>query len=226
MAENILSIFIDESGDFGPYASETPFYIVAMVLHNQSINICPHINKLDEHLVKLEHEKHPLHIGPLIRKEKIYIDQPREHRKKLFNAMFHFARTVPFEYICAIVDKKDCADKVELNAKLTTSIAKIIQAQSEYLRSFDKIIIYYDNGQTELTHILTTLFNTLFFNVEFRKVFPSEYKLFQVADLICTMELINEKIQRNRFSHSEKDFFESTSTFKKNYYKSIACKRL
>lgn len=39
MAEKILSVFIDESGDFGPYDSHAPFYLVAMVLHNQDINI-------------------------------------------------------------------------------------------------------------------------------------------------------------------------------------------
>ena len=31
----ILSVFIDESGDFGPYDFHAPFYLVAMVLHNQ-----------------------------------------------------------------------------------------------------------------------------------------------------------------------------------------------
>lgn len=39
MTERILSVFIDESGDFGSYDSHAPFYLVAMVLHNQDINI-------------------------------------------------------------------------------------------------------------------------------------------------------------------------------------------
>jgi len=40
MAEKILSVFIDESGDFGPYEPHAPYYLVAMVLHNQNINVC------------------------------------------------------------------------------------------------------------------------------------------------------------------------------------------
>ena len=37
MKEKILSIFIDESGDFGQYNPASPNYYVAMVLHNQEM---------------------------------------------------------------------------------------------------------------------------------------------------------------------------------------------
>ena len=39
MTNKILSVFIDESGDFGPYDSHAPDYLVSMVLHNQSISL-------------------------------------------------------------------------------------------------------------------------------------------------------------------------------------------
>ena len=35
MKEKVLSVFIDESGDFGQYNPASPNYYVAMVLHNQ-----------------------------------------------------------------------------------------------------------------------------------------------------------------------------------------------
>ena len=34
-----LSIFIDESGDFGEYCFHSPYYIITMVFHNQAIDI-------------------------------------------------------------------------------------------------------------------------------------------------------------------------------------------
>lgn len=34
-----LSIFVDESGDFGEYAKHSPFYIITMILHDQSQDI-------------------------------------------------------------------------------------------------------------------------------------------------------------------------------------------
>ena len=52
MAEKILSVFIDESGDFGPYDFHAPFYLVAMVLHNQDVDISKNIDDLERHLTK------------------------------------------------------------------------------------------------------------------------------------------------------------------------------
>ena len=46
MKERVLSIFIDESGDFGQYNPASPNYYVAMVLHNQEIDISKNINAL------------------------------------------------------------------------------------------------------------------------------------------------------------------------------------
>ena len=39
MKEKLLSVFVDESGDFGEYNALSPNYYVAMVLHNQEIDI-------------------------------------------------------------------------------------------------------------------------------------------------------------------------------------------
>lgn len=47
----ILSIFVDESGDFGGYSPHSPYYIVTMVFHDQTKDISAQIQKLDsEHL--------------------------------------------------------------------------------------------------------------------------------------------------------------------------------
>ena len=43
-----LSIFIDESGDFGEYDFHSPYYIVTFVFHNQSNDITNNIVKLDK----------------------------------------------------------------------------------------------------------------------------------------------------------------------------------
>ena len=39
MSEKILSCFIDEAGDFGEYDYHSPYYIVSVVLHEQSHHI-------------------------------------------------------------------------------------------------------------------------------------------------------------------------------------------
>ena len=136
MAEKILSVFIDESGDFGPYDFHAPFYLVAMVLHNQDVDISKNIDDLENHLTNIGYKQHAIHTGPLIRRESVYA------------------------------------------------------------------------------------------HVEFRKVKPVDYKLFQAAGLICTMELLAEKAESNSFSRSEQEFFCSVRDFKKNYLKPLLKKHL
>ncbi|MCM1160667.1 MAG: DUF3800 domain-containing protein [Roseburia sp.] len=200
MAEKILSVFIDESGDFGSYDSHAPFYLVAMVLHNQDINITKNIDDLENHLSNLGYKQHAIHTGPLIRRESVYSNDLMEDRKRLFNALFNFTRKLDFHYVCAKIRKDECPDVIALTARISKSIAEILRFHQDYWEKFNKIIIYYDNGQIELTKILTSVFNTLYAHVEFRKVKPVDYKLFQVADLICTMELLAEKAFMRNFS--------------------------
>lgn len=45
-----LSVFIDESGDFGEYDYHSPWYIVTMVFHNQKISLKEPMEYLDKEL--------------------------------------------------------------------------------------------------------------------------------------------------------------------------------
>ena len=92
--------------------------------------------------------------------------------------------------------------------------------------SCDRVKINYDNGQVEVSRILSSAFNILLDNVEFRRVLPSEYRLFQVADLICTLKLAELKLEKHILSKSEKFFFEDVRTLKKNYLKPISQKEI
>lgn len=47
---NLCMLFIDESGDFGPYEIHAPYYLVSMILHNQNTDISENIKVFDAHL--------------------------------------------------------------------------------------------------------------------------------------------------------------------------------
>ena len=227
MAERTLSCFIDESGDFGPYEPHSPYYVVSMVLHDQNMNISEYIQAEEQHVANLGYPHHALHTGPLIRREADYLHLSIEERKHLFNVLFHFTRRLPIQYICVKVRKIECDDDIiQLTSKLSRSLTNDIRAHNNFFESFDKIKIYYDNGQINLTKIITTLFTSLFSNIEIKKVKPVDYKLFQVADLICTIELLSEKAMNNSFTNSEREFFYSIREFRKKYLKWIQNKRL
>ena len=53
MKEKVLSVFIDESGDFGQSNPASPNYYVAMVLHNQEIDISRNIEALEKQVSKV-----------------------------------------------------------------------------------------------------------------------------------------------------------------------------
>ena len=102
-----------------------------------------------------------------------------------------------FKYICTKIIKHECPGEIVMTAKISKAIAEEIRRNAAYWEHFDRVIVYYDNGQIELTKILTSVFSTLYAHVEFRRVQLVDYKLFQVADMVCTMELLAEKAESN-----------------------------
>ena len=87
----------------------------------------------------------------------------------------------------------------------------------DFFADFDRIIVYYDNGQSELSAILNAVFSIQFSNVEFRKAEPQKYRLLQAADFICYMELLKIKHLEKRLSKSEKQFFYKPQELKKPF---------
>jgi hypothetical protein len=221
LSERILSCFIDEAGDFGDFETHSPFYIVSLIAHEQSNPIKSEIDGLERYLTALGYPNHAIHTAPLIRREGDYKYLDREMRQKLFNLLFRFARKCPIRFFTAKVKKSECTDSDVLEAKITKEIKAKLKSCYEYWSAFEKIKIYYDNGQKPLKRILNILFNTMFSNVEVRKISPVDYKLFQVADLICTIDHIKAKIDIGQFSNSEMEFFTSRQNFKKNYWRKL-----
>ena len=57
-------------------------------------------------------------------------------------------------------------------------------------------------------------------------VSPEKYKLFQVADLACTLELTRLKLEETgALSPSEYQFFGGSKNFRKNFLKPLMRKR-
>ena len=226
MAEKTLSIFIDESGDFGKYEKHASRYIIGLVFHDQRVDISENINNFQTHLKALGHDHHAVHTGPIIRREEEYRYALVEDRKRLFNSLFNCIRKMPIQYAHIIVNKKEWQDPIALNTRLSRDLGILIDTNFDFFRSFDTIIIYYDNGQTELTKLISSVFGSHLPSIEFRKVVPADYLLFQIADYICSMELLADKADQKEFSRSELEFFNNIREFKKNYMKWIRKKHI
>ena len=218
-----LSIFIDESGDFGTYDIRSPYYIITMVFHDQSCDISEPIAKLRRDLSNLGIDPdHSVHTGPIIRREKEYECMPIDERRRILNSMVTFIRHCNIKYHCIHIDKKHIADSVELSAKLSKKLSEFIAEHTSELVEPECVKIYYDNGQTEVTRILVSVFNALLPRIEIKRVLPSDYRLFQAADMFCSMELITLKLENSSISASEIEFFGNLRDLKKNYLKPLA----
>ena len=218
---NELSIFIDESGDFGEYNHHSPYYIISLVMHNQNDEINSLVIKLDNKLEQIGKDKKWVHIGPIVRHEEDYKYMNIIERRKILNTFTSFVKKCPISFKCFHIEKKHIKNSMESISKLTKQISIFLKNNIEYFNSFVTIKIYYDNGQTEVTKMLNSIFNTLFSNVVFHQVIPSEYKLFQVADFICYFKLLSLKLENKTISENEIKFFGKPYNIYKNYIKQI-----
>ena len=115
---------------------------------------------------------------------------------------------------------------MKLEARIAREISLFIRDNLSYFQSFDELVLYYDNGQKQLNRILNTVLATEIVDYDVRKVKPSDYRLFQVADLICTLELLNKKMEEGeQLSKSEQYIFHSKRDFKKDFMKKIVKKK-
>ena len=202
-----LSIFVDESGTFGPYKHHSPFYIVTLVFHDQSVDISSNLNRLRDAMKQRGLPDYTVHAGPLIRRDDEYRDFIGEERKVIFDYLFNFVRTVDIKYHPIHVEKKHLDDEVDLVFRITKQLSAFLNEHLKEFLSYDKIIVYYDYGQKELSKILVSVFNAILSNVNIKKVAPANYKLFQATDMLCTLELLSIKANRKMLTNSELTFF-------------------
>lgn len=59
-----------------------------------------------------------------------------------------------------------------------------------------------------------------------KRVLPKDYRLFQVADLVCTIELTKKKMEHGQMSKSEKLIFHSKKDFYRDFVKRLEKKKL
>jgi len=221
-----LSIMVDESGDFGRYEVQAPYYLVTLVFHDQSQDIYPVIEKLNQSVKDMNFTGPFIHAGPIIRREREYADMTIDERRHLLYKMRQFYLHAPIKYATIKIDKRKINSPFEMNTEISKGIHRIIQSNLSFFQSFNKTIIYYDNGQYQLNMILNTVFSLELNNVEFRRATQEKYRLLQLADFICEFELLDIKNKEKRLSNSEQKFFYKAQELKKSFLKILNNKRI
>lgn len=109
---------------------------------------------------------------------------------------------------------------------MAREISLFLRENMEYFQKYSNVILYYDNGQRIINRLINTVFAMELTRYEVRKVLPVDYRLFQVADLICTISLTEKKVEHGELSRSELYIFKSKRAFYKDFVNRLRRKEL
>lgn len=202
-----LNIFIDESGDFGFTEGSSELYTVSFTIHESDNSIINDLEYLNNRLKKIDYDG-MIHLADLIARRGDYAHFDFKQRQNIFWSIFFFSKRVKVKIHTIIVDKRFKNNKTQLNRELAGEINNFFNSMSDYMNEFEKVVVYYDNGQDALGAIIDTLLLNKT-NVEHRIEFDhKEKRLFQVSDMLTFVDKIVYKHQNNMpMTKAEKYFF-------------------
>lgn len=229
MTDATLSIFVDESGRFQFPDADSPYYIISMVFHDQRVPIEDLIKELDRHFAEMRLSNVCFHAGPLIRQKNAFAIMDWSFRTKIFRRMLAFAHALDFRYHCFVVEKRFVDSKEQIIKRLQKDMIEFLDRLSAEYPSLVRFKIYYDCGQTPVTNMLLAAFKSRpGLEIVFaQSVTPDRYKLFQLADMIATLKLVEVKLEhKEQLTLSENKFFGGPRKFKSNYLRFVKSKEI
>ncbi len=202
-----LNIFVDETGEFGFSKGASEVYGISFTFHEQGNDISHEIENLNKRLIKIGYTG-MIHMADLIMHRGDYSKFDIKMRKSIFNAIYQFSKKIPVQFYTIIVDKKYTDYSEILRKKIKNEIDQMIKTHEDYFNKFDKIVLYYDNGQETLGYILDSLF-IRFDSYEHKIIFNhKEKRLFQVSDMLTYIDKAIYKHKNNiKYKKSELYFF-------------------
>ncbi len=222
---NELSVFVDESGDRGGVAR---YYLLTLVLHNQADDITEKIARYEESLLRSDLPNIPFHSEPLLNGHGLYSGLPIEVRKKLLYSFNILVQRLPIAYTTFVYRRSEFDDLAKLTARMKRGISGLLFDHLEHFQSFDEVKIYYDNGQDIVKRALDQSIGFVLSKgvVERRKTSMTDYRLEQVADYLCTIELAAIKYAAKEDGGTYDKFFGGIGSFKRNWLKQARRKKI
>lgn len=220
-----LSIFIDESGDIG---SGSQFYLLVLVLHDQADSIQDDLSRLSDSLSIANLPNIPFHFTPVLRGHDQYATLSIGDRKSLLARFRVFTEKCPVSYRAFVYRKRDFSSFENLGRRMEKELETFLRANLAYFQQYDRVKVYYDNGQRIVRDSLhTAIDKTISRNaIEYKEdATPKTYRLFQMADYVCGIELTAARYENNLQGPSEMSFFGGTDAFKKNWLKKLRRKQ-
>lgn len=219
MAGREVSAFVDESGGMN---GTSRYRLVTLVFHDQADSIGDAIASYEADLRAKGLPDVPFHAGPLMYGKGDYHGMPLAERRRLFASFSFFQRRLPYRYHTFVYRRSELADESVFTARLRRDLVVLLADHLGWFQSFDAVKVYYDDGQQTISRALHA---ALEYEISaqallYRKASPQDFRLSQVADYLCTLELAALKFDANETTATDEAFFGlSATTFKRDYLK-------
>ena len=171
----------------------------------------------------------PLHLGPLLNGNDAYRNMEISMRKRYLYSFVVLSEHLPFKYLTLAYRKGDFGgDGQKLLTRMKRDLTLALFDNLEYLQAFDIVKIYYDNGQAIVTKAIHDAIEYVLAKdaIIYRDAKPEQYRLLQLADYLCTLELTAVKYRDGCATKTDKIFFGEWGSFKRKYLKKLRRKRL
>ena len=145
-----LSVFVDESGNLG---DDAKYYLLALVLHDQSKDVFEHIGRYESTLAQRGLRDIPLHMNPLMRANENYRGMTVQERNRLLTCFSSFAWKCPFSYEVLSYRKSHFKSDEDLFSKMKRDLILLLFDKLEALQAYDIVKIYEsESAPNPLTH--------------------------------------------------------------------------
>lgn len=220
-----LSVFIDESGNLG---NDSKYYIVGLVFHDQDESFTDEAFGYERLLSERGLPNYPFHSAPLIHGNEAYRDLEIADRTRLLSSFAAFAWRIPFRYHVFSYEKSWFEDKDAMSVRMRRDIISYLFEFLGFFQKYSCIKIYYDDGQKMITNVIHAAFEYALGSqaIVYRFANPGDYRLAQVSDFACGIELAAMKYEHHEEGKSDALFFGKARDFKKNYLKKLRKKWL
>lgn len=197
------------------------YFILTLVLHDQNEGIAKNISIYEQSLIAADVPNIPFHSEPLLNGHGAYEDLTLEHRKKLLISFASLVRFLPITYKTFVYQRSHFDSLGKLGTRMKRDISSLFFDNLEFFQSFDHVKLYYDNGQDIVKHALYDSVESVLSKqaIEKKRTTMTEYRLAQVADYLCTIELAAVKYAAKENGRTYDKFFGGVGSFKKNWLK-------
>ena len=151
-----------------------------------------------------------------------------EQRKAMLAYFSSFVRKLPISYITFVYRRSQFEDPARLMERMGRDISSAMVEHLGFFQYFDDVKVYYDNGQDIAKQALDRSVDKVLSKgvVRRRKTSMTDYRLEQVADYLCTIELALVKYESKESGETHNKLFGGIGSFKRNWLKQARNKRI